>query len=200
MTSDPQIASPATLSEELTLSQMFGISTDFKLDSIAGSDAPNIVKLRKKVPATTSWHSVQAEVATSLTETLHSSLLGTLAQGWAHYQALMDDAHESRKSPQTPILSTLAEHAIDSTLHPYVEVFIGPTSIQKIPFEVTLTTTIKGLQLGLQNGKIVSVEMGECEWKGTIATGGIPLIERHTQPLKLPGLLQLKKPIPLIRD
>lgn len=199
MTSD-HIASPATLSEELTLSQMFGLSADFKLDSTAGSDAPNIVKLRKKAPPATSWNSVQAEVANSLTETLHSTLLETLAQGWSHYEALMDDARESRKSPHTPILSTLAEHAIDSTLHPYVEVFIGPTSIQKIPFEVTLTTTIKGLQLGLQNGKIVSVEMGQCEWKGTIATGGVPLIERHTQPLHLLGRIQLNHPTPLIRD
>jgi hypothetical protein len=199
MTLDAQEISP-TLSEDLTLSQLFGISADFKLDSTAGSDAPNIVKLRKKIPPATSWHSVQAEVATSLTDTLHSGLLEALAQGWAHYQALIDDARESRKSPHTPILSTLAEHAIDSTLHPYVEVFIGPTSIQKIPFDVTLTTTIKGLQLGLQDGKIVSVEMGHCEWKGSIETGGVPLIERHTQPLKLPGYLQLRKPIPLIRD
>ena len=200
MTSDPQNAATSTLSEDLTLSQMFGLSADFKLDSTTGSDAENIVKLRKKIPPATSWNSVQAEVATSLTSTLRSSLLETLAQGWAHYQALMDDARESRKSPQVPILSTLAEHAIDSTLHPYVEVFIGPTSIQKIPFDVTLTTTIDGLQLGLQNGKIVSVEMGQCKWKGTIATGSVPLIERHIQPLTLPGRIQLKNPIPLIRD
>jgi hypothetical protein len=192
--------SNATLTEELTISQIFGLSADFKLDDTAASEAPNIKDLKKKIPPAVSWSAAQTEVSTSLSNTLHTGVLETLAQGWMRYHALMDDAHKSRNAPQNPILSTLAHHDIESTLRPYVEIFIGPTSIQRIPFAVTLTTTIDGLQLGLLNGKIVFVEMAQCEWKGSIATNSVTLIERHTEPLHLPGRIQLKRPIPLIRD
>ena len=192
--------SNSTLAEELTISQMFGLSADLKFDETPASEAPNIRDLRKKIPAALSWNAAQAEIAASLTRTLDTSLLETLAQGWMRYQALMDDAHKSRNALHAPILSALARHDIESTLRPYVEIFIGPTSIKRIPFEVTLSTAIDGLQLGLLDGKIVSVQMGQCDWKGSIATTGITLIERHTRPLNLPGRIQLKIPISLIRD
>lgn len=196
----PETLNSSTLTEDLTLSQMFGLSADLSFDETPAGEAAKVQELRKKLPTAVSWKAVQAEVGTSLSNTLHTSLLGTLAQGWMRYHALMDDAHKSRNAPQNPILATLARHEIESTLRPYVEIFIGPTSIQRIPFEVALTTTIDGLQLGLQNGKIVFVQMGQCEWKGVISTAGVTLIERHTEPLHLPGRIQLKHPIPLIRD
>jgi hypothetical protein len=95
------------------------------------------------------------------------------------------------------VLSRLAEHSIDSTFHPYVEIFLGSKRLQKITFDVTLTTQIEGLVLGVKNGCIVSLQLAKCEWTGSIATKGVPLVKRKLTKLDLPGRITLKRGIPL---
>ena len=126
---------------------------------------------------------------------LDTSLLDAWARAWQSWQKLKDDADESRKSPAEIRLSPVASHSIESSLHPWVEVLIGPKSVQKIVFDVTLTTEMKGLVLGLRNGKIISLELAQCEWTGSIAVRGAKLIERKLKKLDLAGCIRLKRPI-----
>jgi len=186
---------PAVLSENLSIAQMFGVSSKFSLDSAANEDA--VKDLKANLPAATPWQAAQSEISNSLTETLHSGLFETLAFGWKRYELLMEAARDTLKSPGSKLVP-LAEHSIDSALHPYVEIFVGPKSIQKIEFEVTLTTTIRGLNLGLRRGQIVSIHLVDCDWTGKIALGKCDLIEHTVQPFVIPGTIELTRPITLI--
>ncbi len=110
---------------------------------------------------------------------------------------MKNDIEQSRHAPEETVLSPLAEHSIDSTLHPYVEILVGPKKIGTIKFDVTLTTQLKGLVLGLKNGDIVSLQLIQCEWTGAIATQGVTLMQRKLTKLDLPGRITLKQGISL---
>jgi hypothetical protein len=76
-------------------------------------------------------------------------------------------------------------------------VLLGPKLVQKVEFDVTLTTQIDGLILNLKGGCIVSIQPGKCEWSGSIAVDEAELIKRSLEQLELPGSVVLKHPIPL---
>jgi len=128
---------------------------------------------------------------------LNTSLLDAWASAWKKCQDLKNDAEESRRSPDAVVLGRLAEYTIKSTLHPYVEVCFGPKMLQKITFEVTLATQIKGLVLGLKNGRVVSIQLAQCQWTGSIGTRGVTLVKRKLTTLDFPGRITLKHGIPL---
>lgn len=188
---------PAVLTEDLSIGDLFGVLSggEAEEDLKAGLGAEELSELRKKVPKTISWTSVQESVAHSLAEAMHVSVLATLANGWKHYKEFMDDVRKSRSNPEVEIVSAIAEHSIHSTLHPYVDVRLGGKTVHEIAFEVSLVTTIRGLLLGLKKGEIVSVEFGDCEWTGKIAVAGVDVLERKLKKLALPGHLRLKRGI-----
>jgi hypothetical protein len=185
--------------EDLTIREIFAVSPD-RPELAAGIEAKDFQDIQKQISSLAQpipWSRVQAEVASIIPTLLDTRLLDAWAHGWEKYQGLKDDAEKSRQSPEDVVLSPLAEHSIDSTLHPYIEIMLGPKEIGKIKFNVTLTTQLKGLVLGLKNGNIVSLQLAQCEWTGTIATQGVTLIKRELKKLDLPGRITLKRGIPL---
>jgi hypothetical protein len=188
---------PAVLTEDLSVGDLFEVLSggETEGDLKAGLGAEELSELRKKLPKAISWSSVQESVADSLSEAMHVSVLGTLANGWKHYKDFVEDVRRSRTNPEVEIVSAIADHSIHSTLHPFVDVRLGGKTVHEIAFEVSLVTTIKGLLLGLKKGEIVSVEMGDCEWTGKISVAGVEVLARKLKKLELPGHLRLKRGI-----
>jgi hypothetical protein len=73
----------SVLTEDLSIGDLFELSTGAEVasDVKAGLGAENLSELRKALPKMISWRSVQDGVADSLTQALHVSVLGTLANG-----------------------------------------------------------------------------------------------------------------------
>ena len=186
--------------EDLTIRDLFALSAHGPSEVAAGLESKDFENLNKKISSLSEpipWSRVQSEVAGVFLAAMNTGLLDAWACAWKKYQNLKDDVEESRKSPDAIVLSRLAEHSIDSTFHPYVEIFLGSKRLQKITFDVTLTTQIEGLVLGVKNGCIVSLQLAKCEWTGSIATKGVPLVKRKLTKLDLPGRITLKRGIPL---
>lgn len=187
--------------EELTIANLFSLSPDGPSQLAAGLEAKDFAEIESKIAALAEpipWSRVQSEIASLVSGALNTTVLDAWISAWKSYQEIKNDAEESRKSPEAVVLSRLAEHSIDSTLHPYVEVLLGPKLLGKITFDVTLTTLLKGLLLGLKNGRIVFLQLARCEWSGSIATKGINLLERKLTKLDLPGRITLKHSLPLV--
>jgi len=186
--------------EELTIRDLFALPLDSAPELASGLEAKDFGAINKKLAALSEpipWSRVQSEIAGQISAVLNTGLLDAWACAWKKYHDVKADVEESRKSPDAIVLSRLAEHSIDSTLHPYVEIFLGPTKLDKIIFDVTLTTDIKGLILGLKDGRIISLQLAQCEWTGSIAVKGVTLIERRLTKLDFPGRITLKRGIPL---
>ena len=186
--------------EDLTIRDMFTLRSDGPPEVAAGLRSENFRELEKKIASSAKpieWHRVQDEIATVISGTLNTTLLQAWTCAWKKYADLKRDIEESRKSPEASVISHLVDHAVESALQPYVEVFLGSHMIQKIVFNVTLTTQLEGLLLGLKGGCLSSLQLARCEWTGSIACGEITLVERPLAELDLPGRMTLKHPIPL---
>jgi hypothetical protein len=186
--------------EDLTLKELFSLPQGSLSDPnlVAGMESDDFRALRKELserPVPIAWGHVQSEMAGLLSAMLNATVLSVWCRAWEKYRGLMDDVEHSRKSPDAFVLSQLAEHSIDSTLHPYIEVFLGSKQLQKISFDVILTTRLRGLVLGLKKGLIMSIGLAECEWTGSIQIKGVTLVRRDLQKLTVPGRVEFKRGI-----
>ena len=186
--------------EDLTLRDLFSLSPDSPVELSAGLKAKDFKDIGKKLSTLSQpipWTHVQSEIATAISGALNTNLLDAWASAWKKYQDVKAAVEESRKAPDEIVLTPLTEHSIESTLHPYVDVLLGPTLVQRITFDVIVTTQLKGLILGIKNSCIISLHVGECEWTGSIGTHGVVLVRRKLTKLVLPGRIGLKRCIPL---
>jgi hypothetical protein len=186
--------------EDLTLRDLFSLSPDSPVELAAGLKAEDFKDIGKKLSTLSQpipWSHVQSEIAAAISGTLNTTLLDAWASAWKKYQAVKEAVEDSRKSPDEVVLTPLTEHSVESTLHPYVEVLLGPTLVQRITFDVIVTTQLKGVILGIKNSCIVSLHIGECGWTGSIGTRGVVLVQRKLTKLDLPGRIRLKRCIPL---
>jgi hypothetical protein len=188
--------------EDLTLKDLLAVNADDVPNPAVevGVQSEEFRTLYKKIsaqPLPIAWDHAQSEIAGMFSAALNTSVLDLWAHGWEKYRELMDDVERSRKSPSAVVITRLAEHSIESTLHPYLEIFLGPQRIQKIPFDVTLTTKIDGLELSLKKGQITALQVGEVEWTGTVRVKEATLVQRQLTKLSLPGRVELKRPISL---
>lgn len=186
--------------EELTVAELFALSRENPVELAAGLDGNYGNDLRKEAASLTEpvpWSSLRTELAAVMTDALDTKVIDGWVAAWQKCKEVTEKAEMSRNAPDTPFSCILLEHSIESTLHPYVKVLLGPKQIQKIDFEVTLTTEIDGVILNLKNGSIVSIQPGRCEWSGSIAVQEAELIKRSLEQLDLPGRVVLKHPIQL---
>ena len=185
--------------EDLTIADLFGLG-DHSPKLATGLDPEEFKAMQERAKALgepVSWNDMRSEIGDVMTDALRTNVLGAWVSAWQTCKEVTDKTEKSHNFPDTPVSCTLAEHSIDSTLHPYVEVSYGQKVIQRIDFEVTLSTQIDGLILNLKAGNLVSIQPGRCECSGTITMQGVDLLERKLAEVNLPGNLILKHPIPL---
>ena len=186
--------------EELTVTSLFALSPENPAELAVGLDdnrfqaiADSAMSLAEPV----AWTKIRNGLAGAMADALKTKLLGAWVAAWHDCQEVQEKAEKSSNSPDTPFSCTLLEHSIESSLHPYVKVFLGQKLIQQVDFDVTLETEIDGVILNLKGGSIVSIQAGQCQWSGSIAIEGSELIRRDLAHLDLPGRIVLKRPIAL---
>ena len=194
---------PTSDFEDLTVASLFALSPEnpaelsAKLDSAQLKEVADEAESLRRPP---DWSIIRTDVAKTMIEALDTRVISCWVSAWQKWGEVREKAEKSLTSP-TPVPCTLLEHSINSTLQPYVQVYLGTKPIQKIDFDVTLETKIDGVILSMKGGSIISLQVGRCEWSGLIALQGAQLIKRSLTELNLPGSINLRNPIPIsIRD
>lgn len=188
--------------EELTFANLFSLSgvNSAKLGTgLEESGFEKIKETAKTISEPLDWGALRAAIGGMMNKALDTKVLDGFVFAWQKGKDLLEKAEESRKSPKTAVPWNLLEHTIDSTLHPYVNIMLGPNVIQRVDFEVTLSTELDAVQLNLLDGSIVSIQPGRCEWSGSIAIPGAQLLEQKLAALELRGHIELKRPIPIAK-
>lgn len=139
--------------------------------------------------------SLEKTVLAKLSEVLNIDPIQLFADVWKKYQAVVDAAEKS-KSGET-VFVPMAQHPITSYLHPYIEILLGPESIKKIEFVVTLTLTLKGIILKVEAERIRAIEAGTCEGSGEISVFKQSIWKREIKPISLLGTIKLGGGIPI---
>ncbi len=122
-----------------------------------------------------------------------------MGSAWSRYQELRKYRDPEEYPPDETFLVPLAEHTIHLDYAPSIEALVNDVSLGEVSFAVSLETTLKGAILKIQAGRILEIAVGSCEAKGSIAWEDVTLLERETEPIALPGVMDLEDGI-LIYD
>jgi hypothetical protein len=132
---------------------------------------------------------VSDTVKTALDGLFAVSLADVLAASWGKVAGIRDAIEATRKDANTTALVPLVDHKITSQHKPHIDVTYGGKSLIVLPFDISLSLTLKGLMLELERGAISNVKAGTALGEGTVSFAGKKILTHKTRELALPGRL-----------
>ena len=93
--------------------------------------------------------------------------------------------------PDKTFSHPLIERQIKSTHKPYVEIRMNQKIVGIVHFLVNIEIAIRAMRLEIQNARIKKIHAGDCKAKGSFFCEGFLLAERETNPIDLPGTVDL---------
>lgn len=140
-------------------------------------------------------------VAERIGETLRAAcdvpVANVLAATWNQYRELLEYRDPEKHPTGEFSLVPLRKHTIDSTHHPFVELYVGETRLGALEFEVKVEITLEGALLGIKNGRFRELRTGTSEVKATVSWEGATLLERPLEKYTLPGVIGFGEGIPI---
>ena len=132
------------------------------------------------------WPAAMPDLASKITELFDIELPGLLVPAWKKAKELQEALEESKKSPDEVTVLNLAEHEITNEFHPYIEIRIAGMPLpKKIEFKVQIATTLKGINLKIQNGAITEIQTGSCDFEGKVKYQDLTLAKKNVGPIEL---------------
>jgi hypothetical protein len=118
-------------------------------------------------------------------------LLDVMRWAWKKGRELEAYRDTEKYPPDQTFSIPLIEHQITSTHKPYVEIRMNQKIVGIVHFPVNIEIAIKGMKLEIQNARIKKIHAGDCKAKGSFFCEGFLLAERESNPLDLPGTVDL---------
>lgn len=132
------------------------------------------------------WTSTIPDLAPKVCELLDIKIPDVLIAAWKKVADIQAVIEKSKKTPDETVYLELAQHTINSEHKPSIDVKIKGATVKKIELVIQLGFNLKGFLLKIQNGAVTEMQTGQCEAKGTIKYGGLPVAEKKLAPIKLP--------------
>ena len=114
-----------------------------------------------------------------------------IAAAWAKVELLQQYRDSTKYPPDEVVMVTMAEHVIESSHSPSLELLINGKRVDSLPIEIRVQLTIEGLALKVQNARIMEIRPGTCTGSGKIVCKEVVLAEEETRALTLPLVLSL---------
>ena len=172
-----------------------GSEKDFPLSKISSLEAlgstSSLKKLLFEEAGAISWPTVFHEILNKSRDLLDIDIRDIMVAAWTKYSLLAKYADRGKYPPDQTFLVPLSEHTVKSEHKPYLEITVGDRPAGRIDFNVTISLTLKGFVVKIQDGKIRGINTGECKGKGTVKCEDILLLEKETSSFQLPGSIDL---------
>jgi hypothetical protein len=144
------------------------------------------------------WNHVGGEMELVALEKLNAlSVAGVLAQGWASAQELREYADPTRHPAGERSVIPLGNK---KTKHPYkleVDLMAAGKKVATVELEITFEFAVQALQLGVVDGCIESIALGQLEVSATVECEGKQLKQLSLRKLDVPGKHHFDHPIPI---
>jgi hypothetical protein len=119
------------------------------------------------------------------------SIVGLMLRAWKSYNFVSKYLGADAPNPDEMVLVPLAEHSIESTHQPYIQVSRGGAPLLKIKFTALLEIDVEGLVLKIQSRRIREVAAGSFTGSGILKCEGVTIVERKSKPLELPAEFEI---------
>ena len=165
----------------------------------AGISDDEVTSLKTKITGALpgmEWSRVESAAGRKLASVLDGIDPVTLfAASWEKYRLLSDAAEKSKKGEM--VLVPLAEHPVSTTLHPYLEIQIGPLVLPRIDIDVVLSLKLKGIAVRVEAAEVRGIEAGSVEGSAKVEVKGHSIWKHDITPIELPGKIKLREGIPI---
>jgi hypothetical protein len=187
--------------QQATLRQFFSYTEDkLSKTSLSSAESFNSMKTIKEnilAEAKTALPISFSDITKKIGDLLDIPISDILATAWNKCGLLLKYTDKEKYPPDKIYFVHLAEHTIKSEHKPYMEITLDEKPVGKINFNVTLSLTLKGIILKIQDGRIKGINPGECKGKGAIQCEGAMLLEQETESFSLPGSVDFGEGIPI---
>ena len=108
------------------------------------------------------WSSLAGDISEKLEQMFDIRVTDILAAAWKDYQALIDCADPAKHSADETISLPMADHHVETSLKPCLEIVVGERPPVRITFEITCDLELKGLVVKVQDASIRALRIGAC--------------------------------------
>lgn len=137
------------------------------------------------------WSAVWDAVTGQLEKLLEVRFVDILLGAWTKYDEIIKYGDPASHPPEEAHLVPLIEHTVVSTHDPAVEIQVGETFCEKVPFKIELTLKLSGMMLQIRAGRILKIYTGRCQGSGSVKCSGITLLEKEAMDIHLPDMMDL---------
>jgi len=148
----------------------------------------DIVNFRPRELSNEVWNKIPLEAAGGL---LHIRLLDVIHWAWKKGRELEAYRDTEKYPPDKSFSVSLVEHTIKSIHEPHVEIRMNQKKVGSVHFLVKLEITIRAMKLEIKNARIEKIKAGDWNAKGSFFCEGFLLAKRESNPLDLPGTVDL---------
>jgi hypothetical protein len=143
------------------------------------------------------WDGMPQELGHHVAGFLQDDAVDVFAGAWGKCYELKKCLEESRTNPRETSVVALTDHDFTYELSPTVDILVDGVKLGAIPFLVTLSCQISGLELQVRNGAIAGVRTGSADGTAEIACARNAIWQRDLAHISLPGKLHFKNAIRL---
>ncbi|MFS8085514.1 MAG: hypothetical protein ACMG6H_07770, partial [Acidobacteriota bacterium] len=140
------------------------------------------------------WTAAMPDLIPKICDLLEIKVDNVLLVAWKKARELQEVIEKSKLTPEETTYVELAEHTINSEHKPSIEVRLKGAKLKTIALLVQLNFKLKGFVLKIRDGRIVELQTGQCEVKGTVKFSGLTIAEKKLAPLKLPFAIPVVVP------
>ena len=189
----------------LTLIEFFGLSVQSVWDEFTklkevGAVAADVTAEALRGGSIVQPATILTGIANQAKSLFDIDAVDLLVAGWSKHRELAKYKDTKKFPPDETHIVPLTKHTMKIAHHPYLEVLLGPKTLAKVPFDVSMTFELEGFLLTIQNGKIRKVQTGTCQARGRIALKGLTLAEKQLTKIELPAALEFEEGIDLKGD
>jgi hypothetical protein len=184
------------MSEVMTLADFLSTDSDkLPLQLAAGFDkTPDLSSVKTLLMtkfSSAQWTSVVQAVAGKVGDLLRVQFTTILARAWKDLKQVQEAIETTRQSPGRTELVPLADHTIESEHRPHLDLYKDGKLIHQITFLVSLEIELRALVLEIEKGAIRKIGSGDAQIKGTLKFGDCTLVEKASEPVRIPWEIQL---------
>jgi len=187
-----------TDNEVITLNQLLSSKAELSAKELKKAESrENVARIKdiikKEVKAR--WPVAFGFILKKLMESLDPKVSDVMIAAWKKYQDIVQFTDEKKYPPDKTYLVSLAEHTMESTYNPTIEILFNNQKVSEISFEIKVYLKIEGINLEIQGGKIMKIHTGSCKGGGSVKLEDLTILEKETESFTLPGSIILGKGI-----
>jgi hypothetical protein len=124
-------------------------------------------------------------------DVLDINVVEVLVAGWKKQHEVRDLLQATAADATRTALVQLAEHTLESTHKPSLEVRSGGKVVARLSFTIEAAFELDAVELVLRHGRVQEVRPGRVTARGTVKLERSVILERKSAPLTLPGRIVL---------